>query len=268
MRRQHPWSWAIVGLAMIAIVITGYFAVTRTAARAAQPARAVLVIGTNPPFPPFEQRYGGTIEGFDIDLVARIAKQMNRRLKIQEFTDFSSILPALAAGKIDLAVSAITITPQRSEVVTFSQSYYTTAQAVLATKQSILRNLSQPADFAGLKVAYQKGTTSEDWAKKHLLDSVKVAACTTFDDLDYALQSLRFGEFDVVLLDKAPAEKFVQNHPDLKMVGTIETGEQYGLAVQRGDPQHLLPTINNVLETMHKKGEDQALWNKWFGGAR
>lgn len=268
MRQKNQFSWVIIVVTVLAIAGALCWAVGRTQAKLAHPTKDFLTVGTNPPFPPFEQRYGNEIAGFDMDLAEAIAKQLHRRLVIVGFDEFSSVLPALGAGKIDLAASAITVNPERDEVVDFSAPYYTTAQAVLARRAAPLRPVHQANDFTGLKVAYQTGTTSQTWVEKNLLDKVGDVICAPFDDMNYALRSLSLGEFDVILLDKPAAESFARDNPNLKLVGSIETGEKYAFAVQQGDPQHILPTINRVLQEMQAKGEMQGLWTKWFGGVK
>lgn len=274
MRKKNSFSPIIIILTILAIIGSGLWAVARTKAKTAHATKNFLVVGTNPPFPPFEDKKDANVVGFDMDLAERIAEQLHRNLVIKTLDEFGSVLPELGAGKIDLAASAITITPERKEVVNFSIPYYSTVQAVLATKSSALNNIRTPKDFAGLKVACQAKTTSQTWVEQNLMHdsngapSLDSSHYTLFDDMNYTLQSLRLGQIDVILLDKTAADNFVGSHPDLKIAGTIQTNENYGLAVRQGDPDHLLPVINQVIETMQKNGELQKLQDKWLGGGK
>jgi len=78
------------------------------------------------------------------------------------------------------------------------------------------------------------------------------------------LQYLRLGNVDVLLLDKPVADAFAKQNKDIAVVGEIKTGETYGIAVQKGDPNKLLPAFNKLLT----KPEYQDLITKWFGGQK
>jgi len=271
-RQRNSFSPIIIGLTILAIIGAGFLAITRTRVKLAHPVKDFLVVGTNPPFAPFEVKKGANVVGIDMDLAERIADRLHRRLVIMTFDEFGSVLPALGAGKIDLAASAITITPERKEVASFSIPYYTAAQAVLAARNSTLRYTREPQDFAGLRVTCQAKTTSEAWVEQNLIHNpsgvapIDSSLYASFDDMNYAVQSLRLGQFDVIVLDQPAAEKLVETYSDLKIIGVIETHENYGLAVQQGDPEHLLPVINQVIQDLQKKGGLQKLFDKWQGG--
>lgn len=271
-RRRNLFSPIIIGLTILALIGVGFLAIMRTIAKTSHPVKDFLVVGTNPPFAPFEVKKGANVVGIDMDLAERIAERLHRRLVIMSFDEFGSVLPALGAGKIDLAASAITITPERKEVVSFSAPYYISAQAVLTTRSSPIKYAREPQDFAGLRVTYQAKTTSQTWVEQNLFHGSGTTVSTDsslyapFDDMNYAIQALRLGQFDAILLDKPAADKLVETYPDLKVVGVIETHENYGLAVQQGDPEHLLPVINQVIQDLQKKGGLQKLFDKWQGG--
>lgn len=89
-----------------------------------------LVIGTDPGFKPFEYRQGGKIVGFDIDLAQEIANDTGRQLVIEEM-NFDGLIAALQAGKIDMAVAGMSVTPERSQNVNFSNPYYLASQMIV-----------------------------------------------------------------------------------------------------------------------------------------
>jgi len=127
-------NWIALTIAVVALVTVGVFAI-RTTANTIMPAEGkILNVGTNTPFPPFEDRKGDEVFGFDIDLVQMLAKDTGKTLVIKDFQDFYGLLPALVAGKLDVVISAVTITPERAEVVDFSNVYFTTSQGVIAKK--------------------------------------------------------------------------------------------------------------------------------------
>lgn len=258
----------VIIIAVVCLLAVSYFAITLTQDKLSQPERTILMVGTNTPFPPFEFRNGEDVVGFDIDLAKKIAQQLGRRLVIKDFTEFDALLPALQAGDLDIVASSLTIRSDRDEVVDFSEPYYSASQAILAKRGSKVSYQGRSEDFQGLKVAYQKGTTSQFWVEDNLLNKVNVAGYDVFDDLSYGLQLLTFGSVDALILDQPVAESFTKSNPELVIAGVIETGEQYGLAVQQGDPRKLLPDANLVIAQMKNgKGYEQLL-EKWFGGGK
>lgn len=270
-RQRRPLSlWG--GFAAFGVVFV--LAIVSTAGACSAPKKDTLVVGINTPFPPFEVRNGEDISGFDVDLAQRIATALGRKLVIKDFSEFDSLLPTLEAGKIDLAISAITIREDRSEVVRFSDPYFNASQAMMTLKSNSFAATGKPDDFKGKRVGYQTGTTSESWVKENLLGKVDIASTVPFGDLAVGMQMLRLKSIDVLLIDEPVATSFAKSQNDLSVVGRIDTGEQYGVAVAHNDPNHLLPAINEVIKTMQSKGKDgQAseydnLIAKWFGGSK
>jgi len=122
-------------------------------------------------FPPFAMHTGGNLVGFDIDICYNIAKKMGVKLKIKEIP-FTKILPALENGDIDLGIAAFTITPKRNMDVLFSQPYIVGGQALLIDKSLKDKIFSyRDINSTSYVVAYNKGTTAEDAAKKFMPDA-------------------------------------------------------------------------------------------------
>lgn len=262
-------SSTIMALILGALVLltAGYFAVTMTAEKVSKPERGYFLIGTNTPFAPFEIKNGDRVVGFDIDLAERIAVKMGKKLMIKDFSEFDSLLPSLQAGSLDMVVSAVSISEGRREVVSFSEPYYNTSQAVLIKKNNSdkFKQSCAPESFFGLSIGYQKGTTSESWAEKNISVNSKLVS---FSDIPFAIQLLRVGSLDAILIDGPVAESIAFSNPDLMVAGTIKTDENYGIAVERGDPKKLLQGINAAIAEMKKNGEHQKLVDQWLGGAK
>ena len=77
----------------------------------------MLIAGSDTSFPPFESMNGDVAEGFDVDLVAAIAKEMGLESKFQP-EGFDTLIPTLAAGgKFDIIASGMTITDERKQEI-------------------------------------------------------------------------------------------------------------------------------------------------------
>ncbi len=91
----------------------------------------VLVFGTSATTEPFSfVTDGQNIVGIDIEIAKLVAKHMNKKLDIVNM-DFSALIPALAAGKVDMIGACITISEERKQKVLFSKPYYTGGIAAL-----------------------------------------------------------------------------------------------------------------------------------------
>ena len=82
----------------------------------------VLTMGTNAAFPPYEFYENETIVGIDAVVAGLIADQLGMKLDIQDM-DFDAIIPAVVSGKIDMGMAGMTVTDERLQSVSFSESY-------------------------------------------------------------------------------------------------------------------------------------------------
>ena len=240
-----------------------------------QAAKQYLVVGTNIPFAPFEDfnTSSGQYEGFDIDIAMLFAAATGRTLVVQNYFDFKVLLTTIGQGGVDMGTSAITMSgtagAARNQTLSFSDVYYAANQAVLAKTSSTLAcasSICTANDLKTLIVGVQSGTTSEGWVNDNLkqLMADPTKQIKTFVGVDTEIASLTAGSIDIVIIDVGPAKKFAAaSNGALKLVGQIITEELYGYAVQKGDPQGLLPVINSVLAQAKANGTFQQLLTKW-----
>jgi polar amino acid transport system substrate-binding protein len=96
-------------------------------------AEDVLNVGAYPTNPPFETKLAdGSFEGFEVDVVNAAAKRAGFKTNIADY-GFQALFAAIASKRIDVAISSITITPERLKSVSFTQPYYDSDMG-LATK--------------------------------------------------------------------------------------------------------------------------------------
>jgi polar amino acid transport system substrate-binding protein len=233
---------------------------------------AVLVIGTNTPFPPFEFRdENDNIVGFDIALITEVMNRIGEDFEIFDFRDFSALLSAVQEGRVDVAASAITssgdVGAARNETMDFSDSYYEADQSVLVRSDETRVQCSpdpagcQPGELEDFRIATQSGTTSEFW----VLDFLPGADMTTFPDVTQVLQALQSASVDIVIIDKPAGDGIAAQNPEFKVAGTIQTNELYAFAVADGDPLGLIPRINAALAAMRTDGTYDSIVAEWFG---
>jgi ABC-type amino acid transport substrate-binding protein len=232
-----------------------------------------FVVGTNVPFPPFED-YNLTTKtyfGFDIQFAGMIAQAMHRPLLITNYADFSALLTDAGVGVFDMAASAITesgsVGAGRNLSMTFSVPYYEANQALLVRSASSITCAASGctvAVMASLKIGLQSGTSSEDWADAYLKPNETTGTITEFTSVDTEVTALEAGALDAVMIDTGPAASLAAGSGGaLRVAGIIHTGELYGFAVAHGDPNDYIPVINGVIYTAMRNGTYQSMITYW-----
>ncbi|MBD3233492.1 MAG: transporter substrate-binding domain-containing protein [candidate division Zixibacteria bacterium] len=217
----------------------------------------VLRVGTDATYPPFETKDidSKNLIGFDIDLITKICSEMGIE---PEFivTPFDGIIPGLLEHKYDVIISAMTITPQRAQRVTFSNPYYWASQSIAVRADNW--KIKSKDDLTGKRIGVQLGTTGEIVAKR--IDDAEVIS---FENIGAAFIDLANGKVDAVINDKPTTQKIIKTKGGIKIVGESLTSERYGIAVRPAD-KRLLNEINSILSTLEISGELRQLKDKWF----
>ncbi|MBW4524804.1 MAG: ABC transporter permease subunit [Phormidium tanganyikae FI6-MK23] len=219
--------------------------------------QSTLTVAVEPVYAPFEFRsQSGEVQGFDIDIIREIGKSAGFGVKLQSIT-FDGIIPALQAGTVDAAVGAITITPARSQVVSFSRPYFKAGLAI-ATRADT-QNINALEDLSGKSIAVQIGTTGAQAAQK-----IPDAQIRTFDAAVLALQELSNGNVVAVVHD-APILQYALKTGGLKNLrvsNQLLTSEYYGIPTPKDSPN--LARINQGLGTILNNGTYAQIYRKWF----
>ena len=220
----------------------------------------VLTVGSDIPFPPFEDYDGDQVVGFDADLINEIAERLDLTAEWVA-GPFDTIFTQLATGTFDVVASAATITPARALQVNFTVPYYRSQQALTV-------NTADRPDITGIdalgdgdRVAVQSGTTGAAWATDNLAPlGVEVVEYPTAPDTYTALEG---AQVDGVIFDEPSAVEESANRANLAVVAVIDTDEDYGFGV---DParEELLSEMNRVLQEMFDDGTYQAIYDTWF----
>lgn len=218
-----------------------------------------LRIGTDATYPPLESAEGGQFTGFDIDLGNAIARELGVRA-VYINSGFDGIFPALQNGTFDAVLSSVTITPERSAAMLFSDPYYDSGQLISVRKGT--QGISTPEDLVGKKVGVQINTTAQIDLEKRKGVSVAV-----YNTVDLALLDLKNGRIDAVVCD-APVLRYMirQSFTELTTVGRRFTDEKFGIAIAQGNDD-LRRAINGALWRITESGEYDRINLKWFGEA-
>jgi ABC-type amino acid transport substrate-binding protein len=221
-----------------------------------------LLVGSCLAYKPFEYYQGGQLVGFDVEIMAAIADKLGLKLEWKK-ANFDTIFTALAAHSFDAVAAASTIKPDRLQVVDFSDPYYNARQSltVNTTKTPDITTTDQlPSDAV---IGVQKGTTGKDWAEANLAPKgIQIKAYTNAPD---AFTDLEAGNITGVINDEPSSDAEVESRPDLKVVEPIDTGEHYGIAVAKDNPD-LTKAINGALAAIVADGTYKTIYAKYFPG--
>ena len=218
-----------------------------------------IKVGTNAEYQPFEFiGADGKITGFDVDLLNAAAAAGGLSVDLVN-TKWDGIFVALASGEFDAVISAVTITPERAEVVDFTDAYFNAGQAIAVRADNT--DINSEADLDGKTVGVQIGTTGDIY----LTDNTK-AIVQRFEENPLALQALANKDVDAVVADGPTLADSIKANPELglKMVGEPFTEELYGIAVNKGKPE-VLAALNAGLAAIRADGTYDAIYNTWFG---
>lgn len=239
---------------LLAVVMALALSLTMVSAMA----EGSIVMGTNAEFAPFEYTDdAGNVIGFDADIAAEIAKDMGKELTIENMA-FDAIVAAVASGKIDLGIAAMTITEERLANVDFSNPYFVATQACIVKKDGAV---TDGETLKGKKIGVQAGTTGAE-VSESFTDVANIAAFSKALD---AVMELQGGKVDAVVVDLPVATNIINalNDDSLIMIEVEFEKEEYGIAIAKGQPE-LLESINKTLARLQEDGTMDALFAKYF----
>ncbi len=221
-------------------------------------AQETLRVVTDATFPPMEFVKNGQRTGFDIELIEALGQAMGKKIEWIDI-DFKGLIPALQAGRADMAVSAIYITDARKQVVDFTDPYYAGGLVVLTRKDGPIKSLK---DLDGRKVSVQVGTKSVNYLKEHYPQVQRVEV----EKNQEMFNLVQVGRTDAAVTGKPAAKLFAQNTPELTVLDEQITTEQYGIAVPKSKPE-LTAALNAALKKLKADGTYDKVVGKWFEAA-
>ncbi len=255
-------------------------------------ARGTLVISTDPAYPPQSQLVEGAtraantkcasdqhtaneLSGFDIDTAVNIAKALG--VEPCFFTpDWTLIIGGKWSDRWDISIGSMSITPERMQVLYFTQPYYTTPAAFFVNKDNT--TYKTPADLSGKKIGGCTGCTYDSY----LAGTLKIPG-ETIDlvvknpnfqgyetDLN-ALQDLALGDgvrLDAVITAQPTGEGAIKNGLAIKQLGDPVFFEYLAGAVDKSaplDPVPLAKKVSEIIQKMHSDGTLLQLSQKYYG---
>ncbi|USZ15877.1 transporter substrate-binding domain-containing protein [Moraxella sp. FZLJ2107] len=230
--------------------------------KAAAEGGEVLRIATEGAYAPFNfTNPDGSVGGFDVDIANALCDKMRVKCEIGA-QDWDGIIPALKTGKFDAIVSAMSVTPERSEQVDFSKPYYVNTLVFLAKNDSTFDPTSAAAIEAA-KIVAQRSTISSQW----LTATYPNSKPQLYDTLDNAFIDLGNGRADAMISDKLPALTWLKSDlgQGFSIKGDdIDIDDKIAVAVDKGNTE-LLTKIDDALAAIKADGTYKQIVVKHFG---
>ena len=170
----------------------------------------VIKVGIDNGYPPFSFIDTSTNKaiGWDYDAANEICKRLNCVPQF-EVAVWDSVFPAMQAGQFDMLGDSVTITPERAQIVDFSDPYVEVSQVMLIRVDETRTAAQMKAD-PKVKIGVQTGTTNEMAAKKYFDTPGTV---TSFEDWGGAVLALMGGDVDGLVIDYLAAVGFMDANP-------------------------------------------------------
>ena len=277
-------NWLLVGLVALAAVVTGlliyYFLFNNGGGSSiispppttptGDPswtnvrAKGRLVVGTSLDYPPFAYRNQQfQPDGFDMAVISDIAGRLGVGTEIKDMA-FDSLGDAINLGQIDVAIAAISVTPEREELVDFSNVYWIGEEGFLARTDSAITSITTLSQMAGHRIGVQRGSVYETWLQRDLVDSGLTQAGNLFvyETVDAAVRDLREQRLDLAVLDVRVAEASVAQG-GLKLVGRGLNPQRYAIAMRNG-AEALRIQLNSALTQLQNEGRIAALAQQYL----
>lgn len=263
MTAKRPAKLTLALVALLALLLTACSSSGGAAKPAAgstpAPAAKKFIVATDTSYAPFEFQKDNKYVGFDIDLLAAVAKEAGFEYELRPM-DFNGIIPALQSGNLDMALAAMTIRPERAQVVNFSEPYF--KAGLVLTVRTDNNSIKGIADLKGKTVAVKVGSASEKKVKE--FPDVKVKE---FNNTNDVFLEVKNKGADAGIEDSPVVLYFIQQgNPELKLVGDWMTQDNYGIAVTKTNTD-LLAKVNQGLQKVRSSGQYDAMYKKWFGTA-
>jgi polar amino acid transport system substrate-binding protein len=218
-----------------------------------------VVVGCNAEFPPFEFiGEDNNPAGYDIDIINAVGKAAGFGVRMHH-QSFDTLIEGLESGRLDAAISGMTITEARKLKIDFSEPYYNAAQVIVV--QEGKPGYQTIEELKDRIVGVQLGTTGAGMCEEVMgVDNPDLKQFRRYNEV---FMDLKLGRIDAVVVDIPVAQAYLRRIPGLVISSPRMSEEHYGIAVRKGN-RELLDKINDGLAKIRASGEFDEITDKWF----
>lgn len=225
-------------------------------------AAQTYINGIDANFPPFAYvNSSGQPEGFDIDMMAWIAKDLGIEIKHQPM-EWSGIVASLQAKKIDMIASGLSYTAERAKQIDFSTAYYEIA-IVLVAKNDSAATVEELMKGKKVIIGAQLGTPEAKWLKENQGKNDYTYDLRIYDSSPMAVEDIVNGRIAAAAMDSSPAFDAVSKKP-VKILGEFGMEKEVFAIGFNKQNIELNAKINASLEKLMKDPYWQELIEKYL----
>ena len=218
-----------------------------------------IKIATESSYKPFSYTDAdGKLIGYEIELVDALCAQMKAECEVIS-QDWDGLIPGLNAQKFDAAIAGMSITPERKEVVDFSDPYFHSGIILIGKKGDDLSVDS----LKGQPIASQRSTV----ASQYLQDEHADADIKLYDTQDNAYLDLTSGRVRGMMSDKVTGTDWLKTEAgsgyEIKGQEISSDDDAMGIAFRKGDP--LVAKFNAALAELKDNGTYDQITGSYFG---
>jgi polar amino acid transport system substrate-binding protein len=270
-RRLAPWALLGVAVIVLASLATRSALLGRDRTWARIEESGVWRVGMDPSFPPFENLDPalGRPVGFDVDLADAIAARWGVRVEFVG-AGFDQLLDAVAAQRVDSAISALPVLPHRTREVRFSDPYIEAGMVLAAPLESALApsgrgdpTAAAAAALAGRRLAAEWGSEGDALARVVQAQAPGGLQLVLRDSTDNTLGAVVAGEADAAIVDAVSLALFNRGGKRLALVGQPLRSDPYAIVVPAGAPD-LLSRLNEALIALRADGTLEQIKARWL----
>jgi len=223
-------------------------------------ARGTLRIALEGAYPPFNFRDAktGQLAGYDVDVARAVAARLGLKPEFVT-TEWTAILSRLGAGKVDVIVSQVSITPRRAQAFDFSRPYTYSSPQLIVRKDGRASYASLD-DLKGKKLGVGQGSVFEQQARA--VPGIEVKGYPAAPE---NLQDLAYGRIDAALNDSLMVAYLLKD-AKLPIRAGARVGEvaKMGIAMRKGSPR-FRAAVDKALADVRADGSLRAMSVRWFG---
>jgi len=222
-------------------------------------AKGKLVLGTASGYPPFEfvsVENNGNVIGIDVELAQAVADKLGVELVVRDMA-FSELVMSLSMGDTDIVIAGMPETPERAEVVDFSNVYVNDEQTIIVRAEDAAK-YSSLDDFSGKAVDVEMGASSETVARDELTGA-NINALSLIAD---CFTELSQGKCDAVVTGMVVGKQYVVNnnkYAELSSIKFVNKDKPTQACIAKGDAE-FLKLVNEVI----KENQDNGNFDKWI----
>jgi polar amino acid transport system substrate-binding protein len=227
-----------------------------------QGTRGILRLGTSPDMEPYTFVANGRIVGMDIELAGLLAQRLGRRLEVVSM-NFDALIPALQAGKVDLALSNFNVTEERKKLIAYSRPYIRTPISALVRREGRAAGGSPGENgiepFRRGRIGTLLGSAHSTWVSKNLPE----ATLLEFSSIGDIALAVKAGKVDVALSDSSSLRELMRQDPSFETVGDPLFGFPVAAGIRK-DNGDLRTRFNLFLADLQSKGIYRQMMERWI----